>query len=58
MLLGMEGAFRVSIHYYNTAWTGHLDLEVSIVWYIVESGKRGSSEQCVIAVAEGNDIED
>ena len=54
----MEGAFRISIDRYDTAWTGHLELEISIVWYCVESSKRSSSKQCMIAVAEGDDVED
>ena len=58
MLLGLEGAFCVSINCYDAAWTGQLELEISIVWHRVESSKRGSSEQCVVAVAEGDDIED
>ena len=58
MLLCTEGAFRVSIYYNDTTWTGHLELEISVVWHCVESSKRGSSEQCVIAAAEGDDIED
>ena len=35
VLLGMEGAFRVSIDCYDTAWSGHLELEISIVWHCV-----------------------
>ena len=58
VLLGREEAFRVSIDCYNTAGSGHLELEVIIVRYRIESGKWGSSEQCVIATAEGDDIED
>ena len=58
MLLGMEGAFRISIDCYDAAWIGHLELEISIVWHYVESSKHGSSEQCVIATSEGDDIED
>ena len=58
MLLGTEGAFRVSINYYDTAWSAHLELEISIVWHRVESSECGSSEQCVIAAAKGDDIED
>ena len=53
-----EGAFRVSIDCYDTVWSGHLEFEVSIVWHRIESSKCSSSEQCVIAVAEGDDIED
>ena len=44
VLLGTEGALRVSIDCYNTAWSGHLELEVGIVRHRIESGKRGSSE--------------
>ena len=36
----------------------HLELEVGIMWYRIESRKCGSSEQCVIATAEGDDIKD
>ena len=58
VLLGTEGAFRVSINYYDTTWTGHLELEISIVWHRIESSKCCSSQQCVIATVEGDDIED
>ena len=58
VLLGTEGALRVSIDYYDTAWSRHLELEISIVQYRIESGKRGSSEQCVIATTEGDDVKD
>ena len=58
MLLCTEGAFCISIDHYDAVWTGHLELDISIVWYYVESSERGSSKQCVIAAAEGDDIED
>ena len=58
VLLGMEGALRVSIDCYDTAWSGHLEFEISIVWHRIESGKCSSSKQCVIATAEGDDVED
>ena len=58
VLLGTEGAFRVSIDYYDTAWSEHLELEISIVRHCIESGNRSSSEQCVVATSEGDDIED
>ena len=38
------------------AW--HLELEVCIVWYRIESSKCGSSEQGVVTAAERDDIED
>ena len=53
MLLCSEGTFCVSIYCNEAAWTGHLELEISIMWHHVESSKRGSSEQCVVAAAEG-----
>ena len=58
MLLGTEGAFRISIDCYDGMWSGHLELEVIVVRYRIESSKRGSSKQCVIAAAEGDDVED
>ena len=58
MLLCREGAFRISVDRDDAAWTGHLELEISIVWHCVESSKRGSFEQCVVAAAEWDDIKD
>ena len=58
VLFCTERAVCVSIDCYDAAWIGHLELKISIVWYRVESSKRGSSEQCVVAAAEGDDIED
>ena len=49
----MEGAFSVSIDCYDTAWSGHLKFEISVVWHRIESSECGSSEQCMIATAEG-----
>ena len=58
MLLGTEGAFRVSIDCYDTTWSEHLELEISVVWHRIESSECGSFEQCMIATAERDDIED
>ena len=58
MLLCLEGVLSIAIDCYDATWTGHLELEISIVWHCVESSKRGSSEKCVIAAVEGEDIED
>ena len=58
VLLSTEGAFHVSIDCYNTAWSGHLEFEIGIVWDRIEASERGSSEQCVVATAEGDDVED
>ena len=58
MLFCTEGAFRISIDHDDAVSTRHLELEISIVWHCIESSKRGSSEQCVIAALKGDDIED
>ena len=58
VLLSTEGAFRISVDRYDTAWSGHLELEVGLMWHRIESSKCGSSEQCMIATAEGDGIED
>ena len=53
-----EGAFRVSIYCNDSTWTGHFELEISIMRHRVEFSERGSSEHCVVGAAEGGDIED
>lgn len=58
MLLGTEGAFCISINCYDTVWSGHLELEVSIMRDHIESSECGSSEQCVVAAAKRDEIED
>ena len=58
VLLCTEGALCVSIDYYNPARSWRFELEVCIMRYRIESGECGSSEQCVIATAEGDDVED
>ena len=58
MLFCTERAFCVSIYCYDATWTGHLELEISIMWHRVESSERGSSKQCVVVAAEWDDIED
>ena len=58
MLLCSEGAFRIAIDCYDAAWTGHLELEISIVWHRVESSECSPTEQCMIAAAKGDNIKD
>ena len=58
MLFCTEGGLCVSVDRYDTTWTGHLELEISIVWHCIESGECGPSEQCVIAAAKGDDVDD
>ena len=53
MLLCAEGTFHVFVYCNDVAWIGHLELEISIMWHRVESSKRGSSEKCMVAAAEG-----
>ena len=58
MLLHLERAFGVSIdrNYSSRAW--HFELKVCVVRYRVELGECGSPEQCVIATAEWDYVED
>ena len=58
MLLCLEGVLSIAIDCYDATRTGHLELEISIVWHCVESSKRSSTEQCMIAAAEWGDVED
>ena len=58
MLFGTEGAFSFAINCYDAEWTGHLELKISVMWHRIESSKRGSSEQCMIAAAKRDDIKD
>ena len=57
MFLRLEGALCISVDCYNTTRSGHLELEVGIVWHRVESSKRGSSEQCMIITAKRDNVE-
>ena len=57
VLLCSERALCVSIDCYNPVSSWHLELEVGIMQYCIESSKCGSSEQRMIATAEGDDIE-
>ena len=58
MLFCTEGVFHISVDRDDAAWTGHLELDISIVWHCIESRECGSSEQCMIAAAKGDDVED
>ena len=58
VLLHAERALCVSIDCYNPPRYWHLEVEVCIMRHRIESGKCGSSEQCVIATAEGDNIKD
>ena len=58
VLFRMEGVVCVSIDCYNPARSWYLELEVCVAWYRIESSECGSSKQCVIATAEGDDMKD
>ncbi len=58
VFLCMERAVHIPVDYYDPARAWHLELEVCIVWYRIESRKCGSSEQCMIATAERDYVED
>ena len=58
VLLCSERALCVSIDYNNSARSWHLELEVCIMWYRIESSECGSSEQCVLTTTKRDDIED
>ena len=58
VLLRAERALCVSINCNNPARSQHFELEVCIMRYRIEFGECGSSEQCMIATTEGDDVED
>ena len=58
MFFCTERAVHIPVDCYDPARAWHLELEVCIVWYHIESSECGSSEQCVVATAEWDDIED
>ena len=58
MLFCTERAVHISVDYYDPVRAWHLELEVCIVWYHIESSKCGSSEQDMVTTAKRDDIED
>ena len=58
MLLRSERAFGVSVDRNDSSRAWHLELEVCVVRHRIELCKCGSSEQCVIAAAERDYVED
>ena len=58
MLFCSKGAVHISVDSDDPVRSRHLELDICVVWHCIESIKCGSSEQCVIAIAEGDDIED
>ena len=58
VLLCSERAFGVSVDRNDSSRAWHLELEVCVVRHRVELCERGTSEQCVIATAEWDYVED
>ena len=58
MLFCSKGAVHISIDSDDLARSSHLELEICVMWYRIESSECGSSEQCVVTTAERDDIED
>ena len=58
MLFCSKGAVHISIDSDDPARSWHLELEVCVMWYRIESSECGSSEQCVLTTTERDDIED
>ena len=58
MLFCSKGAVHISVDSDDPVRSWHLELEVCIMWYRIESSKCGSSEQCMVATAERDDVED
>ena len=58
MLLHSERVFGVSIDRDDSLRAWNLELEECIVRHCIELGKCGSPEQCVIATAERDYVED
>ena len=58
VLLRAEGALCVSINCDDPPRSWHLELEVCIMRYRIEYRKCGSPEQCMIATAKWDYIED
>ena len=58
MLLRAEQMFYISIDYYDPPRSWHLELEVCVMRYRIEFCKCGSPEQCVIAPAKRDYVED
>ena len=58
MFLHSERTFSVSVDRDDSSRAWHLELEVCVARHRVELGKRGTSEQGMIAAAERDYVED
>ena len=58
MLFCSKRAVHISIDSDDPARSWHLELEICIVRHRIESCECGSSEQCVVATVERDDVEE
>ena len=58
VFLCTERAVHIPVDCYDPVRAWHLELELCIVWYRIESSKCGSSEQGMVTTSERDDIED
>ena len=53
-----ERAVHVSVDCYDPVRSWHLELEVCVMWHCIEFCKCCPPEQCMIATAKRDDVED
>ena len=58
MFFRTKRVVHISIDCNDPARAWHLELEVCIVWYRIESSECGSSEQCVVTTTEWDYVKD
>ena len=58
MLFCSKGAVHISVYSDDPARSRHLELEICVVWHRIESCECSPPEQCVVATAERDDVED
>ena len=58
MLFCLKGAVHISVDSDDPTRSRHLELEICVVRHRIESCKCGLPEQCVVATAERDDVED
>ena len=58
MFFFTKRAVHIPVDCYDPAQAWHLELEICIVWYRIESHKCSPPEQCMITTAERDYIED
>ena len=56
MTLRTEGVFRISIYYYDDAWTRHLKFCAGVEWDRIKTSRNGTPQKCMVATAERDNI--